>query len=71
MLLLPPPHVLPDVLHLLLGDRLQQVVLCALPDALKHGLRVLIGRHHCGRPSSGGASPAAWVRCQACQAGAH
>ena len=43
---LPPPHVLPDVLHLLPPDRLQKVVLRAQADALEHRLGMLVGRHH-------------------------
>ena len=43
---LPPPHVLPDVLHLLPSHRLKQIILGAQPDALEHRVGVLVGRHH-------------------------
>jgi len=32
---------------LLAADGLQKVVLRALPDALEHRVRVLVGGHHC------------------------
>lgn len=46
-LLLSPPHMLADVLHLLFGDRLQQIILRTATNALEHRLCVLICRHHC------------------------
>lgn len=41
--------MLPNALHHLLGDRLEQIVFSALPDALQHRLRPLVGRHHCSQ----------------------
>lgn len=47
MLLLSSVHMLPDVLHLLLGQGLQQIVLSALLHTVPDHILALIGRHHC------------------------